>query len=264
MMTREMGLGESPPPGDGSAVPLPAARVWLAQAAVEPAAAQSALLSPVEQSMVAAKRQLLDGHLSATARVVLKLLLAAEFGIDPFSVSLLSPAERGGKPVLHHAPQPGMHRPLQANISHAGGQVIVAVTQGDGVGVDVEEHPATEFRGFDGVALSAGERSTVSALPHSQRARRRAEFWVRKEAALKALGVGLPGNPAQLCFAQATTASAAQLAGHPPVAVQLLQAPDGYAAAVAVRGAAAVVCHETSFSAEQISNYARKTWPIRK
>ncbi|MHA7304878.1 4'-phosphopantetheinyl transferase family protein [Arthrobacter sp. TMN-49] len=239
-------------------------RVWLARAAVEPSAAQSELLTPAERTVVSAKRQPLDGYRSATARVLLKLLLAQEFGIDPLSVSLLSPAGHGGKPVLRYAPTPGLDRPLRTNVSHAGGQVIVALTQGESVGVDVEEHRATDFSGFDDIALSERERSVVASLPEPRRAQQRAEFWVRKEAVLKALGVGLRQNPAKLCFAGAAAHSTAQLPGHPPVAVQLLHAPPNYSAAVCVNGAEPLSCHESSFSAAEITNYATKTCPIRK
>ncbi|MHA7270286.1 4'-phosphopantetheinyl transferase family protein [Arthrobacter sp. HLT1-20] len=243
---------------------LPSGHVWFAQAAVEPSAAQSLLLSPAERSMVGAKRDTVDRDRSATARVLLKLLLAQEFDVDPCSVSLLPPAGAGGKPVLRHAPVPGLTTPLQANVSHAGRQIIVAVTQGAGVGVDVEEHRATSFAGFDDVALSAQERRLVASLPPGLRARQRADFWVRKEAVLKALGVGLLRDPAQLDFVAAGACSTAEISGHPLLAVQLVQAPPGYSAALAVRGAAAVVGHEASFSATHITNYATRIWPIRK
>ncbi|POH71905.1 hypothetical protein CVS27_18555 [Arthrobacter glacialis] len=256
------GVREPTPSGVGETW-SPAAVVWFAQAAVEPSTSQSVLLSPAEQSMVAVKRQPADGYRSATARVLLKHLLAQEFGIDPFSVSLLAPEGQGGKPVLRHGTVAGLARPLQANVSHAGGQVIVAVTQGASIGVDVEEHRATDFTGFDRVALSAQERSVVAILPPAMRARQRADFWVRKEAVLKASGEGLLRDPAQMDFAGAGTHSTAVVAGLQPVTVQLIQAPQGYSAALAVSGTADVICHETTFSATHIVNYATKTWPIR-
>lgn len=238
---------------------LPAAHVWLAQAAIEPSTVVSALLSPAERDVVAAKRQDVDAYRSATARVLLKLLLTQEFGIDPFSVTLLVPAGLTGKPLLRYTPSPGLHQPLEASISHAGGQVLVAVTHGAALGVDVEEHRATNFTGFDDVALSAQECVIVASLPQGLRARQRADFWVRKEAVLKALDVGLLRDPAQMDFSDAGTCSTSMMSGHPPVAVQLLRATSGYSAALAVRGAAAVVSHETLIPATDIVNYATKT-----
>lgn len=241
---------------------LPVVRVWLGRAVVEPAAVDSGLLSPAERRLVVARRQPPDRQRSATARVLLKLLLEEEFGVDPWTASLLPPAGAGGKPELVHAPVPGLREPLRANVSHAGSQVLVALTQGASIGVDVEEHQATGFAGFDAIALSAMEREVVAALPEPLRAQRRAEFWVRKEAVLKALGTGLLLDPARLCFAHTGAQSLAQLPGHPPVAVQLLRAPPGHSAALAVGGARAVERHETSFSAPQWHITQEKHGPL--
>jgi 4'-phosphopantetheinyl transferase len=85
-----------------------------------------------------------------------------------------------GKPVLDH---PTLH----VSLSSAGDLAVVAVTAAGPVGVDVERIAATDFEGFDGVALGAGEQARTP--------RERARAWTRKEAVLKATGTGLATDP---------------------------------------------------------------------
>jgi 4'-phosphopantetheinyl transferase len=128
--------------------------------------------------------------------------------------------------LQHGAPRvlddPGLH----VSLSRSGSVVAVALSRGGPVGVDVEAVAGTSFDGFEAVALHPGERSAARD-PAAD-----ATAWVRKEASLKALGVGLrvdattfatpvPGVPARV------------VAGRPMVTVADIAAPSGYAAAVA-------------------------------
>lgn len=243
----------------GDAAP---AEVWLHRGSPALAARCARLLSSKEQAAVATRRQPLDQARSTAGRSLLKILLAEEFGIDPASVELLAPAGRGGKPELCWVAGPGGPPGLSANISHAGGEVVAAVARGASVGVDVEEHAATAFAGFDDIALSPAERAAVALLPARLRPRARTEFWVRKEAVLKALGVGLRGNPAEHCFAGAGRQFAlADTRGQPGsgFTVQLLRTSPGHSAAVGVAGCTALSCHELPLAEAVINNYETKT-----
>ncbi|MDP1545830.1 MAG: 4'-phosphopantetheinyl transferase superfamily protein [Anaerolineales bacterium] len=81
---------------------------------------------------------------------------------------------------------------LKFNLSHSGGLALVAVTQGQEIGVDVErtradmEHEEIAARNF-----SPGEIFELSALPTEQRAAGFFNCWTRKEAYIKAQGQGL-------------------------------------------------------------------------
>ena len=215
-------------------------------------------LSDSERVSVAAKRLPADRARSAAARILLKQLLAVEFGIDPAMVELLATGGRGARPELAWVKQPGGPPGLSANISHAGDQVLVAVAHGGMVGVDVEQHCATGFDGFDQVALSAPERALVAGAPAELQPRLRAEFWVHKEAALKAAGTGLRSDPAKLCFAATWPGESSSAVRH-GVAVHLLEATQGYSAAVAVAGASSITCREIAASSLLVNNYATKT-----
>lgn len=240
----------------------PDAEVWICRGAPD-SGMDVAWLSDSERVSIAAKRLPADRARSAAGRILLKRLLAAEFGIDPGTVELLAAGGRGARPELAWVQQPGGPRGLSANISHAGDQVLVAVARGGMVGVDVEQHCATGFDGFDQVALSAQERALVAGTPAALQPRLRAEFWVRKEAALKAVGAGLRRDPAELCFAASGPGDSAASLRH-RVAVQLLEAMQGHSAAVAVTGASSIICREIAASSALANNYATKTWPIRK
>jgi 4'-phosphopantetheinyl transferase len=121
------------------------------------------------------------------ARWALRRVLASYLSEEPAAIEL--EVEERGKPRLRNGGE------LEFNLSHSGGLALVAVAHGRSVGVDVEV---------------IGQRHPLAFY----------EDWVRKEAHLKCLGVGLGAPP-------------------PParVAITPIEVSPGYAAAVAVAGA---------------------------
>ncbi|MHA7281350.1 4'-phosphopantetheinyl transferase family protein [Arthrobacter sp. TMS2-4] len=59
-----------------------------------------------------------------------------------------------------------------------------------GLGVDLTAVAAVDFGGFDDVALTPEERTMVDGLPSGDRRAVRARLWARKEALVKASGMG--------------------------------------------------------------------------
>ena len=139
--------------------------------------------------------------------------------------------EPHGRPVLPEFPM------LHLSLSHGETLVAVAVSSALVVGVDAETARATDFPGFPLVALHEDERAAVEGAP-AGRLLRRAIAWVRKEAALKALGIGLRSDPSNLLTPP--SGSATDLAGDGHwVTVQDVPLPwPDAAAAVAVSGRA--------------------------
>jgi 4'-phosphopantetheinyl transferase len=122
-----------------------------------------------------------------------------------------------GKPRLAAEPER-----LAFNLSHSGGLALVAVTRGLEVGVDVErEKPERDLVALAERALGAEDAAAVRGAGEEERARVFYGLWVRHEARLKCLGVGLGRAPAW---------------PSPPIAVESLPIDPGYAAAVAVTG----------------------------
>ncbi|GGX66549.1 4'-phosphopantetheinyl transferase family protein [Streptomyces minutiscleroticus] len=92
---------------------------------------------------------------------------------------------------------------LRFNVSHTDGLIVCVVTdRGRACGVDAETCPA----GADAVTylprlLAGRERADLAAVADGPaRAARVAEYWVLKEAYLKALGTGLRREPSSFAF----------------------------------------------------------------
>ncbi|MFD9389607.1 4'-phosphopantetheinyl transferase family protein [Streptomyces sp. NPDC060000] len=78
------------------------------------------------------------------------------------------------------------------SVTHSGALVGVAVCRDGEVGLDVEEsHAAVDVDSAARVALSDSERAALYARPAEERQPAFLRTWTRKEAVLKALGVGL-------------------------------------------------------------------------
>ena len=88
------------------------------------------------------------------------------------------------------------HSGLDFSISHSGGLALIAVARGRRLGADVEHvRQGTDVLAIARGSLSPRERRTIESQG-SDEARRNAFFrcWTRKEAYLKARGVGLAGG----------------------------------------------------------------------
>lgn len=121
-------------------------------------------------------------------RVLTKLLLAEVTGRAADAVRIRRHCGLCGS-ADHGKPYPAEPDALPLSLSHAPGIVLVAVGGPGPLGVDVTEVAATAFEGFERVALTPEERT--GNWRHHERAR----YWSRKEAALKATGVGLSIDP---------------------------------------------------------------------
>src|SRR5690606_21175696 len=87
--------------------------------------------------------------------------------------------------------------PLRLSWSHSGDRVVVAVTPGTEVGVDVERIVPHARETAERV-LREPERAVLAALPEPRRPAGFVRYWTRKEALLKATGDGLAVPPALL------------------------------------------------------------------
>lgn len=125
-------------------------------------------------------------RLDQDAERPIETVLAAYLGVDPTAVTIRrSPA---GRPELRGSP----HR---VSLSHGGDVALVGVAHGRDVGVDVEPYrPGIESWSLVRHALTRAEQARLSAEP-SRRARDFLAIWTKKEAVLKALGVGLSLDP---------------------------------------------------------------------
>jgi 4'-phosphopantetheinyl transferase len=80
---------------------------------------------------------------------------------------------------------------LEVSISHSGDWVVLAMTEGASVGIDVEEVRDAEVDGLAGICFSPPELATFRTVREEERRGAFFTYWARKEAVLKATGKGM-------------------------------------------------------------------------
>jgi 4'-phosphopantetheinyl transferase len=80
---------------------------------------------------------------------------------------------------------------LDFNVSHTRTVVVVGVTRGRTLGVDVEDHDRTVSPGVAERFFTPDEVAAIHALPAERRGERLLEHWTLKKAYIKARSVGL-------------------------------------------------------------------------
>jgi 4'-phosphopantetheinyl transferase len=134
-----------------------------------------------------------DRRRFTAARGFVRRVLAHYLACDPEQVPL---RDNGGRPEV--LPARGADG-LQFSVSHSADVVVVAVTFGRRIGIDVEK-----VRGLpdhDTIAheiFSCREIAVWESIPPHQRQEAFFHGWTRKEAYLKAIGVGLALSPARV------------------------------------------------------------------
>jgi 4'-phosphopantetheinyl transferase len=145
----------------------------------------AATLAPDERQRAARFRFERHRRHFVAGRGLLRQILGAYLGIDPGGVRLTYTA--CGKPCLA-LPRSA----LAFNLSHADGLAVVAVTRDREVGIDVERvRPMADVLEIAGRHFSAWEQDLLARLSSAQRQTAFFRAWTRKEAWLKASGVGL-------------------------------------------------------------------------
>jgi 4'-phosphopantetheinyl transferase len=171
-------------------------------------------------------------------RGLLRELIGRYVGCLPRSVRLAYSAH--GKPSFAGEWSNGR---LRFNVSHAAGLGLFAIASDREIGVDVEAiRPLQDLQLIAEHFFSPGEQTTLRSLPAEQRVMGFFNCWSRKEAYIKALGLGLsqpldafdveltPGRPARLLAIDGVAGPAASWS------LEAVPAPAGFAAAVAVPG----------------------------
>jgi 4'-phosphopantetheinyl transferase len=120
------------------------------------------------------------------ARGLLRVLLGAYLHVPPAEVVFAAGPQ--GKPTLAGAP-------LHFNVSHSRGGALIAVTTVAEVGVDLERlRPYPNYRDMAERFFHPGEAAALVALPAAQAEQAFFHVWTRKEAFLKATGLGIAGG----------------------------------------------------------------------
>lgn len=99
-----------------------------------------------------------------------------------------------GKPFIKH------NYGLRMSISHTKEVVVVAFSFVDEIGVDIEKQDfsVSTIEDIARVAFSENEKRELAKIPFCERQKRGISIWTRKEAILKATGLGLSIHPSTL------------------------------------------------------------------
>jgi 4'-phosphopantetheinyl transferase len=216
-----------PPPPDVLALPRDEVHVWSVSLDIGQGrrAALAATLSPDEFARVARLHFARDRERWIAGRGRLRQILGGYLGREPSSLAFGYECACGDpqcahphrKPVLAGGPW------LQFNVSHSGDRALIAVARERRVGVDLERcQPAESLLPLAGTICSPAELATLRGLPEASQAAALIALWTRKEAYLKARGIGLllapqeidsvvaPGEPARLIAVSGDRAEAAR------------------------------------------------------
>jgi 4'-phosphopantetheinyl transferase len=192
------------------------------------------LLDPAEQDRLVSFRFEADRRRYAVAHGTLRRVLGAYLGCKPRLVPFST--TRSGKPVL---PSALWQTGLSFSLSHDGDLVLIAVARAARVGVDVQSHDVPlDLDLIAEVGLSSSEQALVAELGHDDRRSHVVQLWARKEAIVKATGLGMAGRPEEIDLSGDSPPWATDL-GHRfsirPVVCDLPTAA-GYSAALATQG----------------------------
>lgn len=161
------------------------------------------------------------------AHALWRMALAVCLGVEAAGVPLVSGPS--GQPRL-------AGEKLATSLSHSGGWVAIAACTAMAVGVDIELSPSRVILD-DLLALicTPTEAAEMRKLPAPERELALLTLWTRKEALLKAFGVGLAEVPARLSATlQGLVAPPEGASGMPPCRVSDLEdLPAGLVGAIA-------------------------------
>ncbi len=167
-------------------------------------------------------------------RCYLREVMADHLGIDPLDVEFR--VGRAGKPELDAATA------WRFNVSHSHEQILVTAAVGREVGIDIEfVRDDLNWRELAERYFAPAEVADIAALPTDQQRFGFYRVWTRKEAYLKALGLGLTvpldgfrvsvGEPARLLATDHDLAQSGRWS------LESLEVPPGYVGALCVEDA---------------------------
>jgi 4'-phosphopantetheinyl transferase len=183
-----------------------------------------------------------DRQRFVAARRLVRVVLGTRLGVAPEALRF----GRGthGKPCLV---DPDV--PLQFNLSHSGPLALLAVSVGLPVGIDIERvNPALDWMPLSRELFAGAEHRRIVELAPPDRLEAFFACWVRKEAVLKALGLGLAHPLDAFEVTVDPHGPAAVVAAGPPIdprpwSLQDLPAAPGYRACLASAGTMRVDVH---------------------
>jgi 4'-phosphopantetheinyl transferase len=181
-------------------------------------------------------RRPVDRERYLAAHVGLRLMLADVLGIPSADLTVSrSPCTRCGGP--HGRPELAPSTGLFFSLSRSQ-QFAAFVVADEPVGIDIESLDSISGDAEMRSSLHPAEWSAVNRLPIHRRPPAIIRCWVRKEAALKATGIGLNLDPASILVgASGDPTAGVRVADRSIRWIGDLDAPPGYVSAAAIAAA---------------------------
>lgn len=215
--------------------------VWFVCFSPDPGAEREAweVLSPEERARSDRLRQDRDRSLQVRTRALVRRVLALYLQVAPQDVAIASGPD--GKPEVVGG---ATRRWPNFNVSHSGSMALMAVSASHAVGVDIEQVRADlVWQDIADEFFSPAELDAIGHVPRPDRRQAFFDCWVRKEAYLKGLGVGLRRSTTDFAVPIAGVGGPVEdpgLASRRAWYVYGLEVEDGFAAAAAADGEVAV------------------------
>lgn len=145
-----------------------------------------------EQDRILSYNSKVSANISIVSYATLRCVLQSYLGIPARDVVVDRACQICGEP--HGRPRvPGQQ--LAFSVSHSSRLIVVAVAASGKIGVDVEHAEAKGVDAVRDIALGAIELASLRPLDASSYKATLRRLWVRKEAVLKAYGIGLLEDP---------------------------------------------------------------------
>jgi len=187
--------------------------------------------------------RLLDPHkrdLFLASRSLLREILGGYLGIQPEELHVAVGAH--GKPYLDT--DSANDARLHFNLSHSGSLFLLAIAADREVGIDVEQlRDDTPYPEMARLAFSPIEQLKLFRLPEHLQRGAFYRCWTRKEACLKACGLGfsLPSNSFDITLQPHISSALIVHNLHSIWIIQDITVLSGYCAALAVNGAPPII-----------------------
>jgi 4'-phosphopantetheinyl transferase len=157
-----------------------------------PAGDELAILSDVERARLAAIRRPAARVQFVVVHIAVRRVLANYLATDPAAIQLTRALCCRCGSTTHGRPRVAWPATaLSHNASHSGRQWLLALAHGRPVGVDVQAHRSLCLPRMSAVILAESELSYLASLPPQAQLPMFFRCWARKEAVLKACGVGV-------------------------------------------------------------------------
>ena len=206
------------------------------------------ILEPDERARAARFRFARDRRRYVVRHAVLRTLLAAPRGSSPAALRFAFNAQ--GKPSIDGSPE--------FNISHSHGLALIAIASDGAVGCDIEwRDPSFAEETIAEQFFAPREVTALRALPDDLQAQAFFDCWTRKEAYVKARGLGLSLPLDSFAVSLDPRHPAALLDGCDGWSIRSFEpAPDFHAAVVAPGSAWNMVVHPELHVRELLCDFA--------